>query len=86
MLLLAMGSVRGSGILFRKTATPLACRCFQAAGIVLLGLSFFLQMQTMETPIIAAINWIGIGSIEIFIMALICAFIKSIKQKKSFHR
>ncbi|WP_308721516.1 hypothetical protein [Komagataeibacter xylinus] len=80
MLLLAMVSVRGSGILLRKTVTPLACRCVRAAGIVLLGMSFFLQMQVMETLVIAAINWIGVISIEIVMTALTCAVIKNIRE------
>lgn len=75
MLLLAMGSLRGSSIFFRKTATPLLCRCLQAAGIVLLGLSFFLQIHTMETPSISAVTWIGLISIEIVLTTVICAAI-----------
>ncbi|AQU88647.1 hypothetical protein B0W47_15705 [Komagataeibacter nataicola] len=79
MLLLAMGSVRGNGILLRKTVAPLTCRCLRIAGFVLLGLSFFIQIQAMETPVIAAINWIGILSIEIIIVAIACTVINNIK-------
>ena len=82
MLILAMGTVRGSGIFFSKTATPRVCLCLRMAGIVLLGLSFLLQVQAMKTPVIAAINWIGVVSAEIILTALTCTAIDNIRKIK----
>ena len=82
-LVLAMGSVRGSSILLRKTATPLLCRSLRMAGAVLLGLSLLLQIRTMETPVIAAITWTGLASIETILTALACTVVNTIRNARN---
>lgn len=69
-LLLGAGSVRGSGILFRKLPPRPYRLTVQIGGASLLALSLFLAFHHSLAPLIDIITWIGFLGLNTLITAL----------------